>query len=393
MRPEIATVRAFEITAAVIEHLDPGPLENYAPTLLGKMRPKIFIVTTPNRDFNALFDYLDPPPERESDTTGFYRPEIPYRMRHHDHRFEWSRKEFSAWAIDAAARFGYDVAFSGVGGMGRGLSVVGGSDSDGKMQILKAAAVSNEKSTSGTDLPAIDEIVCAWEALRELVKDEGDAMTDWGAHVRRVFGDCSQIAVFVIKESASEEGATRVPGSLDEWSDRLHNITADLQIVAHYHHLHNPAEEFPPTFPKALEALMDRRLADLVPRLVRDEWNKSPVLLAREARDRFRGNATIFKKECIVSNDSLDLGDYMAQYEEEERRKLNGMEPYNIELVEVAVDIGTLWDESVPLQRLCRFRYEVFRDMMLRPSIPSEEQPFDLQLKPGKVALRRKFTF
>ncbi len=32
-----------------------------------------------------------------------------------DHRFEWTREEFQAWAQSVAERFGYTVEFRGVG--------------------------------------------------------------------------------------------------------------------------------------------------------------------------------------------------------------------------------------------------------------------------------------
>ena len=36
-------------------------------------------------------------------------------MRHSDHRFEWTRAEFRAWADRVAATHGYAVEFRGVG--------------------------------------------------------------------------------------------------------------------------------------------------------------------------------------------------------------------------------------------------------------------------------------
>ncbi len=36
-------------------------------------------------------------------------------MRHPDHRFEWSRAEFRAWAGAVARRHGYTAAFEPVG--------------------------------------------------------------------------------------------------------------------------------------------------------------------------------------------------------------------------------------------------------------------------------------
>jgi hypothetical protein len=37
------------------------------------------------------------------------------RLRHDDHRFEWTRDELRAWAEGVAERRGYAVALSGVG--------------------------------------------------------------------------------------------------------------------------------------------------------------------------------------------------------------------------------------------------------------------------------------
>jgi hypothetical protein len=56
------------------------------------------VVTTPNAEYNALFPNL-----------------APGAFRHPDHRFEWSRDEFRAWAGRIETEFGYSAAFSGIG--------------------------------------------------------------------------------------------------------------------------------------------------------------------------------------------------------------------------------------------------------------------------------------
>ena len=56
------------------------------------------LVYTPNRDYNALFEGLDDG-----------------RLRHADHRFEWSRAEFAAWATRVAATYGYSANISPLG--------------------------------------------------------------------------------------------------------------------------------------------------------------------------------------------------------------------------------------------------------------------------------------
>jgi hypothetical protein len=56
------------------------------------------VLTTPNAEYNANFESL---PAGE--------------FRHRDHRFEWSRDEFRAWANGVAQRSGYRVRFLPVG--------------------------------------------------------------------------------------------------------------------------------------------------------------------------------------------------------------------------------------------------------------------------------------
>ena len=60
--------------------------------LFAHARPATVIVTTPNVEYNALFETLP---------TG--------TLRHRDHRFEWTRAEFEAWAAGVAERHGYTV--------------------------------------------------------------------------------------------------------------------------------------------------------------------------------------------------------------------------------------------------------------------------------------------
>jgi hypothetical protein len=43
------------------------------------MKPKIVIITTPNREYNVLFENFEGP------------------FRHWDHKFEWTRSEFQNW--------------------------------------------------------------------------------------------------------------------------------------------------------------------------------------------------------------------------------------------------------------------------------------------------------
>ena len=80
----------------VIEHLDPPRLPALEASVFGHAKPDAVIVTTPNAEYNVHYEGL----------TG---------MRHSDHRFEWTRREFAAWAARVATTRGYTVDIRGVG--------------------------------------------------------------------------------------------------------------------------------------------------------------------------------------------------------------------------------------------------------------------------------------
>ncbi|AZI44637.1 3' terminal RNA ribose 2'-O-methyltransferase Hen1 (plasmid) [Deinococcus psychrotolerans] len=84
----------------VIEHLDPSRLDTLSANVFGDAQPRTVIVTTPNREYNAIFAHAD---------------SLHPNLRHADHRFEWTRAEFEAWARAASAQYGYAVRFEGVG--------------------------------------------------------------------------------------------------------------------------------------------------------------------------------------------------------------------------------------------------------------------------------------
>jgi SAM-dependent methyltransferase len=88
----------------VIEHVDPPRLGALEAAVFGSARPATVVVTTPNAEHNVLFADLPPG-----------------SMRHRDHRFEWTRAQFSDWAGAVAARRGYGVRYLPVGASDPGL--------------------------------------------------------------------------------------------------------------------------------------------------------------------------------------------------------------------------------------------------------------------------------
>jgi 3' terminal RNA ribose 2'-O-methyltransferase Hen1 len=93
-------LQGFDAAAVmeVIEHLDPPRLRAFERVLFESARPGTVALTTPNAEYNVQW------------------PSLPAgQFRHPDHRFEWSRAEFQAWATEVASRFGYSVQFLPIG--------------------------------------------------------------------------------------------------------------------------------------------------------------------------------------------------------------------------------------------------------------------------------------
>ncbi|MFF5549175.1 3' terminal RNA ribose 2'-O-methyltransferase Hen1 [Streptomyces olivaceoviridis] len=86
------------VLSEVIEHLDLPRLPALEYAVFGHARPRTVVVTTPNVEYNVRWESLP---------AG--------HARHGDHRFEWTREEFRAWAATVAGRHGYDVGFVPVG--------------------------------------------------------------------------------------------------------------------------------------------------------------------------------------------------------------------------------------------------------------------------------------
>jgi 3' terminal RNA ribose 2'-O-methyltransferase Hen1 len=93
-------LRGFDAAAVieVIEHLDPPRLAAFERVVFECAQPGAVVITTPNSEYNVRF------------------PTLPAgQFRHKDHRFEWTREQFRAWANAVAERFGYAVRFVPVG--------------------------------------------------------------------------------------------------------------------------------------------------------------------------------------------------------------------------------------------------------------------------------------
>jgi hypothetical protein len=93
-------LEGFDAAAVVevIEHLDLNRLKAFERVLFEFAKPKKVVLTTPNQEFNVMWDKLDAE-----------------EMRHDDHRFEWTRKEFSEWATKIGQTYNYKLELFPVG--------------------------------------------------------------------------------------------------------------------------------------------------------------------------------------------------------------------------------------------------------------------------------------
>lgn len=81
----------------VIEHIEPTRLGMLERVVFAHAQPRAVVLTTPNREYNAVFGLT------------------PDQRRHPDHQFEWTRAELEEWASRAAQQYGYRVRIAGVG--------------------------------------------------------------------------------------------------------------------------------------------------------------------------------------------------------------------------------------------------------------------------------------
>jgi 3' terminal RNA ribose 2'-O-methyltransferase Hen1 len=86
------------ILMEVIEHVDEVRLPALERAVFGHASPETVIVTTPNVEYNARYEGL-----------------AGEHLRHEDHRFEWTRAQFAAWANRVAQGYGYDLGIRPVG--------------------------------------------------------------------------------------------------------------------------------------------------------------------------------------------------------------------------------------------------------------------------------------
>lgn len=130
-----ARIAGFDAAAVieVVEHLDPPRLAAFERVLFEFARPQTVVLTTPNREYNIRWETLP---------AG--------QLRHADHRFEWSRAEFRAWAERVVGQHGYHVRFLPIG---PDDPEVGSPTQLAVFSLASSPASAQELSTTGESLP------------------------------------------------------------------------------------------------------------------------------------------------------------------------------------------------------------------------------------------------
>jgi len=101
----------------VIEHLDQTRLSALERSVFEYAKPAMVVITTPNADYNVRFaDFKEG------------------KMRHSDHRFEWTRQQFESWGNDVAKKYGYAATYKPVGDIDAEVGALS------QMAIFKRAA-------------------------------------------------------------------------------------------------------------------------------------------------------------------------------------------------------------------------------------------------------------
>ncbi|CUS15509.1 unnamed protein product [Tuber aestivum] len=341
------------VSSEVIEHLDPKPLSLYAGTLLGTMRPKVCIITTPNRDFNPIFsinfpsqgqneiEFLDS--DKPNNSGKFWREGVSYFMRHHDHRFEWTRAEFRTWARNAGQQFGYKVDFTGVGSFGYSMMI----------ENVDEAVVEEylTKDMSGrVDKPEDADYFELEPARSNLAKRAG-----------RVYGDCTQIAVFTINTDNSNMDCQELCEgvSLKHALKVLPPVGTTTDGIYLAKHVEYPWVDYPyPPGNRDTLVMIQGCLNQFIPTLVYDAWSNPPVAEWDKPRETDIMELGFDDEDPIAKRKRTY--DELRNARDHTTRLLQGKNPADLEVLVVPVELKRIWDSDWKLQRAFRFDYHMF---------------------------------
>ncbi|CAB58157.1 small RNA 2'-O-methyltransferase Hen1 [Schizosaccharomyces pombe] len=97
------------VASEFIEHCQVAEILAFEKLVFGNLKPNVCVVSTPNFEFNTIFEKL-------STLTSSISSRTSTNFRHPEHVFEWDRKEFAKWAYKICKRYPeYTVEFTGCG--------------------------------------------------------------------------------------------------------------------------------------------------------------------------------------------------------------------------------------------------------------------------------------
>ena len=250
-------------------HTLPKPqLSEFAEFIFDVINPKILILTTPNKSFNAVYNMHDD------------------QVRYATHKFEFTNREFIAWCSELSERYGYDVSHGGVGDAPKDFKA-------GVQSSLWAYFVYNEKKylakkTFGRFSRVLEKLIYEWPIVKfAMAHDTGGFNT--AQKVDKLFEDLE--FNFLERWERTKNGKKNgeiFPDEIEPFLDEV--LIEDLNIEAE----------------DGSCKLLANSLVDLFNQAVADDWKKADAIMnmnIKSAVAKVEGS-----EETIAEEDGNDMG-------------------------------------------------------------------------------------
>ncbi|XP_076799435.1 small RNA 2'-O-methyltransferase-like isoform X1 [Clavelina lepadiformis] len=174
----------------LVEHLLPNDLNAFIVNIFNFIQPKLVIISTPNADFNVLFN--------ESKA-----------FRHPDHKFEWSQLQFQKWCLEICDIYNYSVRFDGVGTAPNGSKNLGFCSQFGIFS--KNADNNSRKTLSGSTNSTVYNLIAkSVHPFKTKDQHRSEMMFKLTTYLKQINFACF-IALQRIVDHFSEEKVTHTP--------------------------------------------------------------------------------------------------------------------------------------------------------------------------------------
>ena len=223
-------------------HTLPKPqLNEFADFVFDVINPKILILTTVNKTFNAVYNMHDD------------------QVRYATHKFEFTNREFISWCSELSERYGYDVSHGGVGDAPKDFKA-------GVQSSLWAYFVYNEKKylakkTFGRFSRVLEKLIYEWPIVQfAMAHDTGGFNT--AQKVDKLFEDLefNFLERWERTKSGKKNGEI-FPDEIEPFLDEV--LIEDLNIEAE----------------DGSCKLLANSLVDLFNQAVVDDWKKADAIM------------------------------------------------------------------------------------------------------------------